>query len=49
MKKNKTININFDEQVNNLVNYVHKFLSIRTDLNRGILEKIYKRNKANVK
>ena len=37
-----------DEQENNSVNFAHKFLNIRMNLNRGILEEIFKPNKANL-
>ena len=40
---------NFDEQENNSINFANKFLSIRMNLNRGILEEIFKPNKANLK
>ena len=45
----KKFNEHIDEQENNSINFAHKFLSIRTTLNRGILEEIYKPNKANLK
>ena len=45
----KKRNNNFDEQEINTINFAHKFLSIRTNLNRGILEEVFKPNKANVK
>ena len=44
----KKINNNIDESENNVINFAHKFLSIRTNLNRGILEEIFKPNKANL-
>ena len=37
------------ESENELINYIHKFLSIRSNLNRGIIEEIFKPNKANLK
>ena len=37
------------EAENEVINFAHKFLSIRANLNRGILEEIYKPNKANLK
>ena len=44
------INNNNEEEANNdSINFSHKFLSIRTNLNRGILEEIFKPNKANLK
>ena len=45
----KIINSGISVHENNIVNFVHKFLSIRTNLNRGILEEIFKPNKANLK
>ena len=45
----KIINNNNDQSENNIINYSHKFLSIRGNLNRGILEEIFKPNKANLK
>ena len=45
-KKN---NNKFEDQENNSINFAHKFLSIRTNLNRGILDEIFKPNKANLK
>ena len=45
----KKKNINIDESENNVINFAHKFLSIRANLNRGILEEIFKPNKANLK
>ena len=45
----KIKNKGFGEPENNLINFVHKFLSIRANLNRGILEEIFKPNKANLK
>lgn len=40
---------NIDEQENNSVNSAHKFLIIRINLNRDIIKKIFKQNKANLK
>ena len=45
----KKVNKNIDEPENNVINFAHKFLSIRVNLNRGILEEIFKPNKANLK
>ena len=45
----KKLKNNIDESENNVINFAHKFLSIRTNLNRGILEEIFKPNKANLK
>ena len=46
----KRINNNINEpDNNNMINLAHKFLSIRANLNRGILEEIFKPNKANLK
>ena len=45
----KKINDKINEQENSIYNFAHKFLSIRTILNRGILEEIFKPNKANLK
>jgi len=45
----KKVNNKVNEQENNIVNFAHKFLNIRANLNRGILEEIFKPNKANLK
>ena len=45
----KKSNDKLEEHENNSINFAHKFLSIRTNLNRGILEEIFKPNKANLK
>ena len=45
----KKQNDKLEEHENNSINFAHKFLSIRTNLNRGILEEIFKPNKANLK
>ena len=45
----KRVNNNNEEPENDSINFTHKFLSIRTNLNRGILEEIFKPNKANLK
>ena len=45
----KKVNNNNEDIENDSINFVHKFLSIRTNLNRGILEEIFKPNKANLK
>ena len=44
----KKANNDFESE-NELINYIHKFLSIRSNLNRGIIEEIFKPNKANLK
>ena len=43
--KNKVDN----ETENAIIKFTHKFLNIRSNLNRGILEEIFKPNKANLK
>ena len=45
----KIINIGVGESEKNLINLAHKFLSIRANLNKGILDEIFKPNKANLK
>ena len=45
----KKISNDIDEPENNTINFAHKFLNIRPKLNRGILEEIFKPNKANLK
>ena len=45
----KKTNNKVDDLDINIVNFSHKFLSIRNNLNRGILEEIFKPNKANLK
>ena len=45
----KNINIGFGELEHDVINLSHKFLSIRANLNRGILDEIFKPNKANLK
>ena len=47
-KKSKNNKDDIENNVN-LINFSHKFLSIRANLNRGILEEIFKPNKANLK
>ena len=45
----RIINKGIGENEKNLINFAHKFLSLRANLNKGILDEIFKPNKANLK